>query len=73
MAVIHSMVDNISSMLQNIRTQRQLPRLTILPATCYDARTTTTITLSENTRLFEFVKRKKNKYEHIHTGLPGTG
>ncbi|QLH63560.1 2-dehydropantoate 2-reductase [Serratia symbiotica] len=72
MAVIQSTADNISSMLQDIRTQRptEIDYITgyLLRRAHHHG-----ITLPENTRLFEFVKRKENEYERISTGLPGTG
>ena len=59
MDVIHSTADNVSSMLQDIRSQRH---------TEIDYG----LTLPENARLFELIKRKENEYERIGAGLPGT-
>ncbi|NIG62191.1 MAG: 2-dehydropantoate 2-reductase [Serratia symbiotica] len=72
MAVILNTADNISSMLQDIRTQRptEIDYITgyLLRRACHHG-----INLPENTRLFKFIKQKENEDERISTILSGTG
>ena len=71
MDVIHSTADNVSSMLQDIRSQRHTE---IDYTTGYLLRRARShgLTLPENARLFELIKRKENEYELIGAGLPST-
>ncbi|WP_419246587.1 2-dehydropantoate 2-reductase [Serratia sp. NFX21] len=71
MEVIHSTADNVSSMLQDIRTQRHTEIDYITGYLLRRARSHG-VTLPENARLFELIKRKENEYERIGAGLPGT-
>jgi 2-dehydropantoate 2-reductase len=71
MEVIQSTADNVSSMLQDIRTQRHTEIDYITGYLLRRARSHG-VTLPENTRLFELIKRKENEYERIGAGLPGT-
>ena len=72
MDVIHSTADNVSSMLQDIRNQRHTEIDYITGYLLRRARSHG-LTLPENARLFELIKRKENEYERIGAGLPGTG
>lgn len=71
MEVIQSTADNVSSMLQDIRTQRHTEIDYITGYLLRRARSHG-VTLPENARLFELIKRKENEYERIGAGLPGT-
>lgn len=71
MDVIHSTADNVSSMLQDIRNQRHTEIDYITGYLLRRARSHG-LTLPENARLFELIKRKENEYERIGAGLPGT-
>ena len=71
MDVIHSTADNVSSMLQDIRSQRHTEIDYITGYLLRRARSHG-LTLPENARLFELIKRKENEYELIGAGLPGT-
>ncbi|WP_426508004.1 2-dehydropantoate 2-reductase [Serratia proteamaculans] len=71
MEVIQSTADNVSSMLQDIRTQRHTEIDYITGYLLRRARSYG-VTLPENARLFELIKRKENEYERIGAGLPGT-
>ncbi|WP_346827192.1 2-dehydropantoate 2-reductase [Serratia inhibens] len=71
MEVIQSTADNISSMLQDVRTQRHTEIDYITGYLLRRARSHGMI-LPENARLFELIKRKENEYERIGAGLPGT-
>lgn len=71
MEVIQSTADNISSMLQDVRTQRHTEIDYITGYLLRRARNHGMI-LPENARLFELIKRKENEYERIGIGLPGT-
>ncbi|HGE8410439.1 TPA: 2-dehydropantoate 2-reductase [Serratia marcescens] len=71
MDVIHSTADNVSSMLQDIRSQRHTEIDYITGYLLRRARSHG-LTLPENARLFELIKRKENEYERIGAGLPGT-
>ena len=69
MDVIHSTADNVSSMLQDIRNQRHTEIDYITGYLLRRARSHG-LTLPENARLFELIKRKENEYERIGAGLP---
>ncbi len=71
MQVIQSTADNVSSMLQDIRTQRHTEIDYITGYLLRRARSHG-VTLPENARLFELIKQKENEYERIGAGLPGT-
>ena len=68
--VIESTADNISSMLQDIRMQRHTEIDYITGYLLRRARAHG-LTLPENSRLYERVKRKENEYERLGTGMPG--
>ncbi len=67
MQVIDATAENISSMLQDIRalrhTRNRLYQWFSLTPRPHG------ITVPENTRLFEMVKRKESEYERIGTGF----
>lgn len=67
--VIDSTADNISSMLQDIRSQRHTEIDYITGYLLKRARAHG-ISVPENTRLFEQVKRKESEYERIGTDMP---
>ncbi|MEW5559105.1 2-dehydropantoate 2-reductase [Enterobacter asburiae] len=66
--VIDSTANNISSMLQDVRAQRQTEIDYITGYLLKRARAHG-IAVPENARLFEQVKRKENSYERISAGL----
>jgi len=66
--VIDSTANNISSMLQDVRAQRQTEIDYITGYLLKRARAHG-IPVPENARLFELVKRKENSYERISAGL----
>lgn len=74
-AIIYDVIDttaaNVSSMLQDIRTQRQTEIDYITGYLLRRARSQG-ITLPENSRLYDLVKRKESQYERqpIRTGMP---
>ncbi len=67
--VIESTAENISSMLQDIRAMRHTEIDYITGYLLKRARAHG-ITVAENSRLFELVKRKESEYERIGTGMP---
>ncbi len=67
--VIDSTADNISSMLQDIRSQRHTEIDYITGYLLKRARAHG-IAVPENTRLFEQVKRKESEYERSSTDMP---
>ncbi|HCB3233771.1 2-dehydropantoate 2-reductase [Citrobacter amalonaticus] len=67
--VIDSTVENISSMLQDIRAMRHTEIDYITGYLLKRARAHG-IAVPENSRLFELVKRKESEYERIGTGMP---
>lgn len=71
MEVIQSTADNVSSMLQDISAQRHTEIDYITGYLLRRARSHG-VTLSENARLFELIKRKENEYGRISAGLSGT-
>ena len=71
--VIDTTAANVSSMLQDVRAQRQTEIDYITGYLLRRARAQG-IALPENTRLYDLIKRKESQYEHerIGSGLPGT-
>ncbi|AJI94203.1 2-dehydropantoate 2-reductase [Yersinia ruckeri] len=69
--VIQNTADNTSSMLQDLRNQRHTEIDYITGYLLQRARNHG-MTLPANTRLYHFIKRKENEYEHIGSGLPGS-
>ncbi|PVZ87351.1 2-dehydropantoate 2-reductase [Serratia sp. S1B] len=71
MLVIQNTADNISSMLQDIRSQRHT-EIDYITGYLLRRGRKHGIALPENTRLFEMIKQKENEYERIGAGLPGS-
>jgi len=73
MDVIRNTAGNTSSMLQDIRAQRRTEIDYINGYVVRRARAQG-LAVPENSRLYEFIKRKEQDYDHepIGTGLPGT-
>jgi 2-dehydropantoate 2-reductase len=71
--VIESTAANTSSMLQDIRAQR-LTEIDYISGFLLRRARTHGLVLTENTRLYDIVKRKESHYdrERISAGLPGT-
>ncbi|MDF7660543.1 2-dehydropantoate 2-reductase [Erwiniaceae bacterium L1_54_6] len=71
--VIDTTAANVSSMLQDVRAQRQTEIDYITGYLLRRARAQG-IAVPENTRLYDLIKRKESQYEHerIGSGLPGT-
>lgn len=68
--VIYSTADNVSSMLQDIRSQRHT-EIDYITGYLLRRGRSHGLTLPENTRLFEMIKQKENEYERIGAGLSG--
>ncbi|CNE65076.1 2-dehydropantoate 2-reductase [Yersinia nurmii] len=69
--VIQRTADNVSSMLQDLRAQRHTEIDYITGYLLRRARNHG-MTLPENSRLYDSIKRKENVYERIGAGLPST-
>ncbi|MEG3128538.1 2-dehydropantoate 2-reductase [Pantoea cypripedii] len=71
--VIDTTAANVSSMLQDVRAQRQTEIDYITGYLLRRARAQG-IAVPENTRMYDLIKRKESQYEHerIGSGLPGT-
>ncbi|EKN3487715.1 2-dehydropantoate 2-reductase [Yersinia enterocolitica] len=69
--VIQSTADNVSSLLQDLRCQRHTEIDYITGYLLRRARNHG-MTLPENARLYDLIKRKENEYERIGAGLPGS-
>lgn len=67
--VIESTAENISSMLQDVRTQRHTEIDYITGYLLKRARAHN-ISVPENARLYDMVKRKESEYERVGTGMP---
>lgn len=67
--VIESTTENISSMLQDVRAQRHTEIDYITGYLLKRARAHG-ISVPENARLYDMVKRKESKYERVGTGMP---
>ena len=67
--VIESTADNISSMLQDIRAQRHT-EIDYITGFLLNRARAHGLSVPENARLFEQVKRKENTYERVGTDLP---
>lgn len=67
--IIESTAGNISSMLQDIRAQRHTEADYITGYLLRRARAHG-ISVPENARLYELIKRKENEYERVSTGVP---
>lgn len=67
--VIESTADNISSMLQDIRAQRHT-EIDYITGFLLNRARAHGLSVPENARLFEQVKRKENIYERVGTDLP---
>ena len=70
--VIDSTAENISSMLQDVRALRHTEIDYITGYLLKRARAHG-ITVPENARLYDLVKRKESEYERVGTGLPRPG
>lgn len=70
--VIESTADNISSMLQDIRAQRHT-EIDYITGFLLNRARAHGLSVPENARLFEQVKRKENTYERVGTDLPRPG
>lgn len=71
--VIDNTADNLSSMLQDVRAGRQ-SEIDYITGYLLQRARAQGMTLPENTRLYDFIKRKEFHYERerIGSGLPGT-
>lgn len=69
--VIQNTADNISSLLQDLRSQRHTEIDYITGYLLRRARSHG-MSLPENTQLYDLIKRKENEYERIGAGLPGS-
>lgn len=69
--VIQNTADNISSLLQDLRCQRHTEIDYITGYLLRRARSHG-MTLPENARLYELIKRKENEYERIGAGMSGS-
>jgi 2-dehydropantoate 2-reductase len=67
--VIESTAENISSMLQDIRAQRHT-EIDYITGFLLNRARAHGLSVPENARLFEQVKRKENVYERVGTDLP---
>ncbi|MDR9891063.1 2-dehydropantoate 2-reductase [Pseudenterobacter timonensis] len=67
--VINATAENISSMLQDVRAQRHTEIDYITGYLLKRARAHG-VSVPENARLFERIKRKESEYERVGTGLP---
>lgn len=67
--VIESTAENISSMLQDIRAQRHT-EIDYITGFLLNRARAHGLSVPENARLFEQVKRKENTYERVGTDLP---
>ncbi len=66
--VIDSTAKNISSMLQDVRAQRQT-EIDYISGYLLKRARAHGVAVPENARLFERIKRKENSYERISAGL----